>query len=300
VPVLASMGLLALWATVAHDSGLGWVQGVGALVAGALAVGLVAPGFAVGRVRVTAAGSPTDAVRGSTLHLRLGVSGPAELRALDPPGPAVLASGGGQVLLPCTPGRRGLVDRVTVQVASAAPFGILWWTRPVVVTLARPIAVAPRTGAPDARLVTGHPVGREPDGADPAPAARTALGAAAQEGEQRGVRPYAHGDRRHLVHWPATAHTGTLMVRESERAVRATTSVDGTLPKDPQEAENHAARVLGTVVSLLAQGVAVQLATVEGRGPVLDPVVTALDAGRRLARALPLPPAGTPAGGGPT
>ena len=34
----------------------------------------------------------------------------------------------------------------------------------------------------------------------------------------RGVRPYVRGDARRSVHWPATAHHGTLMVQASTTA----------------------------------------------------------------------------------
>lgn len=291
LPLLAGAGLLGLWTVVAHDSGLGWVQTVGALVAGVLVVGLVAPAVAVVRIAVAVAASPPDARRGSPTRLHVTVSAPAEVRAIDPPGPAVLTGDAARVVLECTPGERGLVDRVTVSVASAAPFGLLWWSRTVVLPLERPIAVAPRVGPrADPALVRRTPavigLGADRD------ATRAAPGVVASGPDPRGVRPYDHGDPRHLVHWPATAHAGVLMMRENERPARAPAVVDGVLPDDPEDpegAERRAEAVMATVTALLASGATVHLGTLEPSGPLTAPVASAAEAGRRLATALPRP-----------
>ena len=47
-----------------------------------------------------------------------------------------------------TPERRGVLDAVSVELASCAPFGLLWWAREVEVPLPRPLHVAPRYGEP--------------------------------------------------------------------------------------------------------------------------------------------------------
>jgi len=287
VPVLGCIGLLALWAIVARDSGIGWVQAVGALVAGALAVGLAGPAVALSRLRVTISASPADAVRGTPAHLRVRVNGPAELRALDPPGPPAGSGRADEVVLELTPDRRGPLDEVTISVASAAPFGLLWWARRVVLTLDRPMVVAPRTGPADEAAVVARATS-DPAAADTVAVVRPAVAASTSGTEPRGVRAYAYGDRRHLVHWPATAHTGALMIRETERLLRTSTVVDGTLPDEPEAAERHAERVLGTVAALLARGATVRLKTVEPAGVVLGTVETSAEAGRRLAFALPV------------
>lgn len=169
-----------------------------------------------------------------------------------------------------------MLERVTVTVATAAPFGILWWTRKMTLPLPRPVAVAPRIGQPE----SAPPV----DQAAPADAPRAAPGRGV---EPRGVRPYEVGDRRTLVHWPATAHTGSLMVRETERPGPRSAVVDGRLPTDLDMAERRAEHVMGTVRELLLTGACVELETIEVEGPVVAQVTSLPDAGLRLARALP-------------
>lgn len=276
VPVAASAAVLAVWGAVARGSGVGWVQTVGALVAGLLVVGLAGPALAVCRVKVTAMGVPQDAVAGSVVPLQVAVRGAAVLQPIWPPGPELPTGGKDRVALELQPPHRGVLEHCTVVVSSAAPFGLLWWARTVVVALPTRVLVAPRVGTPDPGVIEGA--------ADD----RHGMSAAGPGPETRGVRPYGPGDRRSVVHWPATAHTGTLMVRDHERPRGRMALVRGSLPPDPGAAEAHAQRVLATVAMLLAAGVRVQLATVEDGGEVVAPVQTTATAGRRLACALPL------------
>jgi uncharacterized protein (DUF58 family) len=177
-----------------------------------------------------------------------------------------------------TPDRRGVLTSVAVEVASCAPFGILWWAREVEVALARPLHVAPRTGEPGRIELAGDPA--------PGDAPRWL---AAVSGEPRGVRPYRPGDARHSVHWPATSHTGVLMVREAERQTDDPLVVEVVLPPDPLEAEAETERAMATVGRELARGRPVILGTVEDDGRVVRPVRDRVDLGRRLARAVPGP-----------
>ncbi|MFA9431237.1 DUF58 domain-containing protein [Egicoccus sp. AB-alg2] len=68
-----------------------------------------------------------------------------------------------------------------------------------------------------------------------------------------GVRPYAPGDPLRAIHWPATAATGTLVRRETERAWARDLLVVVDLDHDGWERHDHAPEV-GIVVaaSLLA------------------------------------------------
>ncbi len=275
MPVIASAAALGIWGIVAHDAGAGWVQSIGALVAGALVVGTLAPAAFVARARCRVVVAPHDATAGLPATLEIWTSAPVELRPIDPPGPVTTAKGRGSSTLDVRPEHRGVVDRCTLTLASAAPFGILWWTRTVVLTLPHPLAVAPRVGVPERRARTG----RSP--------ANTPLAAPGRGDDPRGIRPYERGDRRTLVHWPATAHTGSLMVRESERPGPRTAVVDGRLPTDPSEAERQAEHVMAEVHALLRSGAHVELETVEPEGDVVAPVATLHAAGRRLALALP-------------
>lgn len=180
------------------------------------------------------------------------------------------------------PPHRGVVGSCVVQLASAAPFGLLWWTRRVTVPLPRPLHVAPPVGEP----APDRPSGDPDRGLGPRQVP-------ARVGEPRGVRPYRPGDLRSWVHWPATAHAGTLMVREMEEPASPPVTVDGVLPGDPGAADEQAAEVLGTVARMLARGRPVVLVTAEPGGIVSRPVGTVTDAGRRLARALPRRPPAT-------
>jgi uncharacterized protein (DUF58 family) len=277
-PVLGTIVAVGVWGVVAHDSGVGWVQAVGALVAGFLLVGLVGPALAVARARCAVVSVPADAVAGGPATVEISVSTALELRPVDPPGPPALSGASARCAVELRPQRRGMLDQCTVVIASAAPFGLMWWTRTVVLVLPRPLAVAPRIGAPDTGLRS--PAAGGEVGVRPAPG---------RGSELRGVRPYERGDRRHLVHWPATAHTGALMVREVERAAGGSVTVRGVLPDDPDAAEDVAQRVMGTVAELLRTGERIELVTAEPGGRVRAPVSSLADAGRRLARALPRP-----------
>src|SRR6202034_2898500 len=201
---------------------------------------------------------------------------PSRVEAVRPPGPSVIA-GSGTVRVEVVPVRRGRVGEVTLRVGSAAPFGMLWWHKRVVVGLAREMWVAPGPGPADPSLLAGSTPGTHLDHQRPRDA---------RIGEPRGVRPYVGGDSRRLVHWPATAHRGELMVRETERAESVVPRVWVSLPDDGPAGDAVAERALGTVLVLLARSSPVMLATTERDGARVEAVYGPGDAGRRLARAV--------------
>jgi uncharacterized protein (DUF58 family) len=275
-PVLLLAFALTAWLAVAHNSGSGWVQALGGLLAGFAAVGLFGPWVATGRLRVTVAANPTDADAGRPVAITVSVSGPARVAGVKPPGPvATIGTGAGPVEIVAS--RRGPLDEVVVSLASAAPFGLLWWRKQVVVPLARTMWVAPAPGPPDPRLVTGTAAGHVLD--QPRPRHTPA-------GEPRGIRPYEPGDPRRLVHWPASAHRGELMVREVERPEAALPVLRAILPDDGPAGDALAARAMGTLLDLLSRSAPVMLMTVERDGLRTEPVFGPADAGRRLARAV--------------
>ena len=63
-PVLGTLAAVAAWFGVAHSSGSGWVQALGALLAGCIVVGLIGPAFFLGRTRCWVEENPADAVAG--------------------------------------------------------------------------------------------------------------------------------------------------------------------------------------------------------------------------------------------
>jgi uncharacterized protein (DUF58 family) len=279
-PVFATAMVLGAWTAVAHSSGDGWVQTLGALIGGFLLVGLLGPARATHRASCRIIENPADARAGTGLLVQCETSAPLRLRPIDPPGPVVVSNGRGPLTVGLLPGHRGVLDSCIVEIASAAPFGLLWWTSRRRLLLARPMSVAPRTGEP-------RPLASQPGEAG---AEEQLLVVGARSGEPRGVRPYSAGDPPRSVHWPATAHQGSLMVREMESAADGSVTVRVVLPDDEAAAEREAEHALATVIRLLQGGRCVRLITTESEGVVSATVGTALVAGRRLARAVPSVP----------
>jgi uncharacterized protein (DUF58 family) len=278
-PFAVTVAVLVGWGIVAHDSGSGWVQVLGEAVGAAVVVGLFGPAVALARAGVECRANPSDDTAGSPVGLTVTASQRVRVQGTDPPGPVGFVGPGRDPDSPCTvvivPSRHGVVDSVTVDVASAAPFGLLWWSRRVVLALPTPLHVAPRLGR-------SHPTRPLIDDG----AGDGARRVAAVIGEARGARPYRPGDSRQWVHWPTTAHTGGLMVREMEGPVRVPATVTVSLPADPDAAESVTEDALATVVALLSKGTPVTLVTTERLGTVSGPVEDRRRAGRRLARAV--------------
>src|ERR1019366_3320343 len=171
---------------------------------------------------------------------------------------------------------RGVHETVKLDIATAAPFALQWWTRRVVLPLPATLHVSPRRGRP-----TSLPLRPNEE------AGATVDWIQADVGQPRGARPYRPGDSRRQVHWRGTAHAGELMVRELEGPSTEPITVTVILALDPTEAERVAERALGTVVQLLQRGAPVILSTVEYSGRVVSLVTDRRGAGRRLARAVP-------------
>jgi uncharacterized protein (DUF58 family) len=281
-PLVLTPVVLGVWWLVAHNSGSGWVQVLGDAVFGMLVVGIVAPAVSLARATARVTAGPADAIAGAPVELQFTASTRLRVRPVDPPGPVAFVGPAGAVTL--EPARRGVHDAVTVDLATAAPFGVQWWGRRVRLALPAPLHVAPQVGA-----AADLPVA--PDGSTGGDRHHVPSVA----GEPRGARPYRPGDRRRHVHWRATAHSGELMVRELEEATAEPARVTVSLPADPEVAERVAERALGTVVALLGRGTPVRLITTEANGVVDGPVGDRRDAGRRLARAVGA--GGGPAGG---
>ena len=188
---------------------------------------------------------------------------------MEPPGDEVFVGpagrrGSSDDRVTLRPTRHGVHASLTLDVASAAPFALQWWTRRVQVPFPAALHVSPRRGRPERPPTTPN-----------AEAGEIADRPRNDVGFPRGARPYVPGDSRRLVHWRATAHTGHVMVRELERPSAGPVTVTVDLPVDPDEAEVVAERALGTVMDLLEAGAPVLLATVERSGPGARPWPTA-------------------------
>jgi uncharacterized protein (DUF58 family) len=279
-PIFASVLIIVLWWLIAHNAGSGWIQLLGELVFGVLLIGVVGPCLVVSRARISLRSAPGEGVAGLPVSLRVESGRRVRVRPVEPPGPDMFVGprrGRGPVdeLVVVVPTRRGVHTSVTLDLASAAPFALQWWTRRVQLPLPSSLHVAPRLG--EGQLVPRRPDDGTGDGAEPS---------RSQTGLARGVRPYVPGDARRLVHWRSTAHAGRLMVREVEQPAAEPVTVTVELPADPELAERAAEVALGSVVRLLQGGDVVLLATREASGPVLGPVADRRSAGRRLARAV--------------
>jgi uncharacterized protein (DUF58 family) len=186
------------------------------------------------------------------------------------------------------PAHRGVVDAVFVEIHGAGPLGLVGWRKRLRVALDAPIEVAPKP-----MVVQYAP----PSGAQPVVRAEPHTGARGHE-TTRGVREYVDGDPIRLVHWPSTARSGSVMVRELEGPEQPRLVLVVDLRGGAQEAELAASRAAGLAIAALRGGVRVDVATCEARGPVTGAVRTATEVGRRLARAVGGAPTTPPAGPG--
>jgi len=273
-PVAAALFLLVAFAAVAHASGSGWVQAMGAVTTELAAVGMVGPAVLARRLTVTCVECPRDANSGEPFTISVVANHPLRCAARRPGGAATVVPATEARELTITPPTRGVLTAVRLRLGTAAPLGLLWWSVDRVVLLPTLIEVAPTYGQ---GVVFGSEDGREDEGRG-----RPVL---ALTGDLRGVRAYRHGDSRRRVHWRATAHTASLMVRETEQQPDSPVRVIAELSEDPAAAERQASDAMGAVIDLLANGKRVVLETIEHGARVAAPVTDRRQAGRRLARA---------------
>ncbi len=281
IPIASAFFVLLGWGVVAHNSGAGWVQALGDGLAGTLLLGILGPGVILSRARLRITAVPTDATAGLPVDLRIESTSRVRVTPVHPPGPETFVGPPrrsppveGDVLT-LVARRRGVVSAVNVEVASAAPFGLLWWTRRLRLELPSELHIGPKLG----RSVV---LPRQDDDRSGDSSQRSAR----DIGEPRGVRPYRPGDSRRWVHWSATAHSGELMVREMEGPTAEPVVVVVVLPSDEGAAESVAEEAFGTLVALFDRGMAVILTTTEENGRRTAAVTDRRSAGRRLARAV--------------
>ncbi len=158
----------------------------------------------------------------------------------------------GLVLL--APRRRGLVHTLLVDAVTTGPIGLIECGRRVRVALPMSIVVGPTP------LV--HDV------AWPRPrAAQFGLTESTLVGDEiyRSVRPYVRGDSRRRVHWKASAHHGTLMVKESDGTGTVSLRIVVQLDAPSAAAEVALARAAHVAREALARGWATELVTTQPR-----------------------------------
>lgn len=254
----------------------------------AFVLGIAWPLVAVRRVRLTAS-SPRDAMVGQVVDLEVGVAGAGSscaVRALDPTGPWHHVGADGTGTVEHLADHRGLFPIVRLEVRVTAPLGILAARRVHAVRLPFAVEVAPRPLEVD-WLAASAPI----DGGLDASTARPLGGDLV-----RSVRAYAPGDPAHLVHWPSTARTGSLVVRELEPPAPVGQAIVIDLRDLGVERERAAAYALGAAWAVLSSGGELVLCTAEASGPVTGRVRSHVDASRRLARAVEGAPGEPPEG----
>ena len=197
-PVVGSVVAVLAWAGVAHSSGSGWVQAVGALLAAVLAAGLVAPLFPARRAVVTCTGCPSDGEAGRPVEVTVDGqrAGPGPAPASDGPGgpggrrPRGHAGGRGGVHPGAAGGarrRRGRAGLVrAVRAALVGPGG----RGPVAPAAARGAAV--RRSGP-----AGEPARRPRPGTP-------RCGCRPGPGSPEGCGPTGPATSAASIHWPAT------------------------------------------------------------------------------------------------
>ena len=134
-PMAVAVTIVVLWWLVAHNAGAGWVQLLGDLVFGVLLIGIVGPSLVVTRATLEVIGAPADAVAGMGVDVLVKASTRLRIRPVGPSGPEVFVGPVGRrgsvgECVTVVPERRGVYAAVTLDIASAAPFALQWWSRP--------------------------------------------------------------------------------------------------------------------------------------------------------------------------
>lgn len=265
---------------IARTTGSGWLivilTGIGSVVA----LAAVLPWFGLRNVALTVE-APREGTVGRTsdltIEMRTGhASRPLKLLPLgfDGPWTGVVTPARGR--LPLIPMKRGVFTSVLVEVRSAAPIGLVWWRRRLLVELPRPFEVGPRP----IPVALEAPRGSDDSGSD------HGWVASAMADAVKTVREYHAGDPIKAVHWAATARAGEVMIKELESSVAPVLCIAVDLRGAPDAVEEAAARAAGLALAGLSAGVAVTMLTSEAAGPRSGPVSAAPEVNRRLARAV--------------
>jgi uncharacterized protein (DUF58 family) len=286
---LILLGLVAAFHFVARASGAGWVVVLICIEAPLVLIAAIWPAITLLRVQVTVLGNQRDATAGSATTFRLGVARAGSgirlcLRIGDRASGWVAALGASEGDMIATPPARGIVTTIAARVEGSGPLGLMTWVRHMDLALPSPMEVGPRPTVVSSAELAGLSL----DGDE-------VLTGGAGHDMVRGVRPYVSGDPIRVVHWPATARWGEVMVKEMEGNGAPAVVIVVDLRGDPDRAEEAASAAAGLANAGLRSGLSVSLLTAEGNGPCAGPVTSPTLVGRRLARAVtdagpPAPP----------
>jgi hypothetical protein len=209
--------------------------------------------------------TPTIVVTGASFDARariLGLRRPATIDPLFPEAEPTHVDGPEPFALTCHAAQRGIFNHLLVEVRCRSPLGLWASARRIAVLLPGPLWVAPAPGppAPPTPAGTPRPAGRRSDTGP-----RDLL--------VRSARPYEPGDSRRLVHWPATAHEGRLMVRETEPEADPVPALVVDLRAPGEAAEQALGRALTTAADEITRVGRVRLVTAERADDDLDAAI---------------------------
>lgn len=276
-PAVALLAVVAALYGVARTTGSGWLMVILSAVAGVTVVAVVLPVLALRRAQVQVV-APRDGTVGRPLELQVSLRRApiGKARALVPEGTWFRVLGEIDGPLRAVPDARGVLSRVSVELSTATPLGLVWAAARVTVELEHPLEIGPRPL--DVALPTALQLGTDGDGE---------RRRAAPAGDLvRGVRVYAPGDASKLVDWRATARAGELMVKDLEGPTTPGLGIVVDLRGSAEAAEHTASEAAGLALRALSAGLVVTLVTQERTGPVVGRVDRPVEVGRRLARAV--------------
>ncbi len=268
-------------------AGMVWACG-----AGVIGVGILWPIITATTIRVELRSAPRDATAGGSADIVIALRGAASdiaLRWMTTAKPRWRgASVPAEGPFPVESLTRGVVRSLVLEARTTAPIGLLQVRRSFLLELPTPMIVGPRPDAADWRPRRAASVD-----ADHQPSRVTARGDVA-----RSVRPYVPGDPAHLVHWPSSAHAGSLVVREfeppSELGEAVVVDLRGAASLDAVEAA--VSRAAGIIQAILHRGGRVVLCTCNDGIATAELILRYGDAARQLASADAGEPASPPQG----
>lgn len=261
-PALVTAALAAAFFGISRTSGSGWATVLVACLLGGLLAGSLLPAVHLQRCAIEIK-TPTDAT--VSLAMTVQVDGKHGILAEIPELSTGLfhATSGA---LTTYPARRGVAKGLTLRLRSSWPLGMIEWARVQPVRLSQPLEIGPLPIEIDPSETTPH--------------------SSAGDQNLRGVRPYRPGDSIRTLHWPATAKTGHMMVRETDGTTVAPIIIVVDLVGPEAAVEPTASRAAGLAIAAIARGVPVIMATAEVEGPRTAAVTSPLEVSRRLARAV--------------
>lgn len=264
-PGVIGLALAGAFFGISRTSGSGWATVLVAVLLGGVVVGSLGPAVAILRAGVRL-DPPIDAIASRPVPLTLVARPSVTIMCADlDPSPMRCPTGSG--VLPVHPPKRGVYAELHAVVRSTWPLGIAEWRCMLAVSLAEPLHVGPLP-AHDGAIDSPLDIGRGDE-------------------DTRGVRGYVPGDSQRVMHWPATARAGQLMVRETDGPTSPPVVIPVDLNGTPEAAELAASRAAAAALAALQRGSTVRLLTVEADGPRSDLVGSPRDVSRRLARAVP-------------